>query len=336
MSIASNAPQDTPVSTAGVSPRARTAALLLGALAVAAVLPFMLSGQVVSQFTQVIIYAIALLGLNILTGFNGQISLGHGAFCAIGAYTAAILLDRTGIPYWATLPIAGAVCLLIGFLFGIPALRLDGPYLPLATFALAVAVPQMLRFHGLASWTGGLQGIVVAKPEPPPFLRLDADQWLYFFSLAVGLLMLVLARNLLRGRIGRAIKAIRDHPVAAASIGIDIARYKAITFGVSAMYTGVAGALGALAAQFVAPDRFSFFLSISLLVGMVVGGIGSIGGSIFGAIFIVYIPNLADQVTKAAPWAIYGLLLLGSIYVMPKGVAGLLQLIWAKMGRRGC
>jgi branched-chain amino acid transport system permease protein len=334
MSIASNAPQDEPVSTAGVSSRAWTAALLLGALAAAAVLPFALSGYVVFQFTLVIIYAIALLGLNILTGFNGQISLGHGAFYAIGAYTAAILLDRTGIPYWATVPIAGAVCLLSGFLFGIPALRLEGPYLPLITFALAFAVPQMLKFRGLESWTGGAQGVVVPKPEPPPFLRLDADQWLYLFSLAVAVLMFVLARNLLRGRIGRAIKAIRDHPVAAASMGIDIARYKAIIFGVSAMYTGVAGALGALAAQFVSPDSFSFLLSISLLVGMVVGGIASIGGSVFGAIFIVYIPSLADQMTKAAPWAIYGLLLLGCMYVMPKGVAGLLQLIWVRMSRR--
>jgi branched-chain amino acid transport system permease protein len=334
MSIASNAPRDAPVSTAGFSPRAWTAALLLGALAVACVLPFVVSGYVVFQFTLVIIYAIALVGLNILTGFNGQISLGHGAFYAIGAYTAAILLDRTGVPYWATVPIAGAVCLLVGFLFGIPALRLEGLYLALATFALAIAVPQMLKFHGLETWTGGVQGIFVPKPEPPPFLRLNADQWLYFFSLAVAVLMFAVARNLLRGRIGRAIKAIRDHPIAAASMGIHIARYKAITFGVSAMYTGIAGALGALAAQFVSPDSFSFFLSISLLVGMVVGGIASIAGAVFGAIFIVYIPNLADQVTKAAPWAIYGLLLLACMYAMPKGVAGLLQLIWVRMNRR--
>jgi len=330
MSIASNAPRDAPVSTAGFSPRARTAVLLLGALAVACVLPFVVSGYVVFQFTLVIIYAIALVGLNILTGFNGQISLGHGAFYAIGAYTAAILLDRTGIPYWATVPIAGAVCLLVGFLFGIPALRLEGLYLALATFALAVAVPQMLKFHGLETWTGGVQGISVPKPVPPPFLRLDADQWLYFFSLAVAVLMFAIARNLLRGRIGRAIKAIRDHSIAAASMGIHIARYKAITFGVSAMYTGIAGALGALAAQFVSPDSFSFFLSISLLVGMVVGGIASIAGAVFGAILIVYIPNFVDQVTKAGPWAIYGMLLLA----MPKGVAGLLQLIWVKMNRR--
>ncbi|MGP0088800.1 MAG: branched-chain amino acid ABC transporter permease [Xanthobacteraceae bacterium] len=334
MSIVGNAPQDAPVSTAGLGPRAWMSALLLGGLAVACVLPFMVSGYVVFQFTLVIIYAIALVGLNILTGFNGQISLGHGAFYAIGAYTTAILLDRTGVPYWATVPMAGAVCLVAGFLFGIPALRLEGLYLALATFALAIAVPQMLKFHGLEAWTGGVQGIFVPKPDPPSFLRLNADQWLYFFSLAVAVLMFAIACNLLRGRIGRAIKAIRDHPIAAASMGIDIARYKAITFGVSAMYTGIAGALGALAAQFVSPDSFSFFLSISLLVGMVVGGIASIAGAVFGAIFIVYIPNLADQMTKAAPWAIYGLLLLGCMYAMPKGVAGLLQPIWVRMKRR--
>jgi branched-chain amino acid transport system permease protein len=334
MSVASNAPRDAPISTAGFSPRARTAALLISSLAVACVLPFVASGHVVLQLTLVIIYAIALVGLNILTGFNGQISLGHGAFYAIGAYTAAILLDRTGVPYWATVPIAGAVCLLVGFLFGIPALRLEGLYLALATFALAVAVPQMLKFHGLETWTGGVQGIFVPKPAPPSLLRLNADQWLYFFSLAVAVLMFALARNLLRGRIGRAIRAIRDHPTAAASMGIPIARYKAITFGVSAMYAGIAGALGALAAQFVSPDSFSFFLSISLLVGMVVGGIASLAGAVFGAIFIVYIPNLADQMTEAAPWAIYGILLLACMYAMPSGVAGLLQLIWARAGRR--
>jgi branched-chain amino acid transport system permease protein len=307
---------------------------LLATLAVACVLPFLVSNYLIFQFTLVIIYAIALLGLNILTGFNGQISLGHGAFFAIGAYTTAILLDTTGIPYWATLPIAGFACLVAGFLFGIPALRLEGLYLALATFALAIAVPQMLKFRGLEKWTGGVQGIVIEKPEAPLGLPLNSDQWLYFFSLIVAVVMFVVATNLLRGRIGRAIVAIRDHPLAAASMGIDTARYKAVTFGISAMFTGIAGALSALLAQFVSPDSFSFFLSISLLVGMVVGGIASIGGAIFGAIFIVYVPNWADQLTKAAPWAIYGLILLGFMYVMPQGLAGLSRAIWERVQKR--
>src|SRR5487761_2067544 len=260
----------------------------------------------------VIVYATVLLGLNILAGFNGQISLGHGAFFAIGAYTTAILLDQTGIPYWATVPIAGAICLVAGFLFGLPALRLEGLYLALATFALAVATPQLLKYRRVEAWTGGVQGITFPKPDPPPHLPLDSDQWLHFFCL-------------LRARTGRAIVALRDHPMAAAAMGIDTAFYKTATYGVSAMFTGVAGALGALVTQFVAPDSFPIFLSLSFLVGIVVGGIASIPGAEFGAIFIEFVPNVADAISDAAPWAIYGVLLIGFMYVMPQGVAGLLR-----------
>ena len=139
------------------------AVVLLGACA----LPFLVSNYRTFQFTMVLVYATALLGLNILTGYNGQISLGHGAFYAIGAYTAAILMDKAGVPYWATIPIAGAVCLVAGFLFGLPALKLDGLYLALATFALGVSLPQLLKYHHLEKITGGVQGIVIAKPDPP-------------------------------------------------------------------------------------------------------------------------------------------------------------------------
>jgi branched-chain amino acid transport system permease protein len=310
---------------------------VLGVIALAAaacVLPFMVSNYLVFQLTLVIIYAIALLGLNILAGFNGQISLGHGAFFAVGAYTAAILLDKAGMPYWATVPVAAVVCLMSGFLFGIPALRLEGIYLALATFSLAIAVPQMLKFRGFERWTGGVQGLVIDRGDVPAGLPLNGDQWFYFFCLAIAVVMFWLGRNLLRGRIGRAIVAIRDQPLAAASMGIDTSRYKAITFGISAMYTGIAGALGALLTQFVSPDSFSFFLSISLIVGAVVGGVASIWGAVFGAFFIVYVPNWADQVTKAAPWAIYGLVLLGFMYTIPQGLAGLARLVGEKLRSR--
>ncbi|HZV92870.1 MAG TPA: branched-chain amino acid ABC transporter permease, partial [Caldimonas sp.] len=153
------------------------------ALLVACALPFFLGNYHLFQLTLVLVYAIALLGLNMLTGFNGQISLGHGAFYAIGAYTAAILMDKAGMPYWATIPIAGLVCGIAGFLFGLPALRLEGLYLALATFALGVAMPQLLKFHHLEKWTGGVQGIVIPKPEAPLGLPVNADQWLYFFTL---------------------------------------------------------------------------------------------------------------------------------------------------------
>ncbi len=305
---------------------------VVAVLIVVCIAPFVASSYHLFQMTQVLVYAIALLGLNILTGFNGQISLGHGAFFAIGAYTTAILLHSSeAVPYWATIPIAGAICLVVGFLFGLPALRLEGLYLALATFALAVATPQILKFKNFDHWTGGVQGIIIDKPDPPPGLPLDSDQWLYFFCLIFTVPLFIVGWNLLRGRTGRAMVAIRDHPLAAATMGIDTALYKSATFGVSAMYTGVAGALGALVTQFVAPDSFPVFLSISFLVGIVVGGIGSISGAVFGAIFIELIPNVADQISKAAPWAIYGIFLIAFMYLMPMGVAGLLRFLGARI-----
>jgi branched-chain amino acid transport system permease protein len=303
----------------------------------AAALPFLVSNYRVFQFTMVVIYAIALLGLNILTGYNGQISLGHGAFYAIGAYVTAVLMDHFSVPYWLCIPAAGAVCLLAGFLFGLPALRLEGVYLALATFALGVALPQLLKYKHLEEWTGGVQGISLMKPDPPIAsilgLKLNPDRWLYLFTLAVAVLMFVLGWNLLRGRVGRALIAIRDQPIAAATMGIDNALYKSLAFGVSAMFTGVAGALGAIAVAFVAPDSFTIFLSISLLVGMVVGGLASISGALWGAIFIQFVPNIADNISKAAPWAIYGALMIVFMYVMPTGIAGALRLAWLRLKR---
>jgi branched-chain amino acid transport system permease protein len=295
---------------------------------VAASLPAFMSGFRLFQFTQVFIYAIALLGLNILTGFNGQISLGHGAFYALGAYTTAIMIDRWSIGYGWTIPAAGIVCLVVGFVFGIPALRLEGLYLALATFALALAVPQILKYF--EHWTGGSQGIVLSKPDAPFGWKLTPDQWLYLVTLSVLVALFLLARNLLAGRTGRAIVAIRDNPIAAEAMGINTSLYKSLTFGVSAAYTGIAGALSAVAIAFVAPDAFNVFLSITLLVGIVVGGLASIAGAIFGAFFIQFVPNWAQDISKAAPWAIYGIFLIVFMYAMPRGIAGSLWLAWRR------
>ena len=303
------------------------------ALAAALALPLLVSNFRLFQFTQVGIYAIALLGLNMLTGYNGQISLGHGAFYALGAYTTAIMIDRWQVPYPVTIVAAGVLCLVAGFLFGIPALRLEGLYLALATFALALAVPQILKYF--EEWTGGSQGIVLSKPKPPWGLPLSPDQWLYVFTLAILIVLFVLAHNLLGGRTGRAIVAIRDNHIAAEAMGINTALYKSLTFGVSAGYTGVAGALSAIAIAFVAPDSFNIFLSITFLVGVVVGGLASVAGAVFGALFIQFVPNWAQEISKAAPWAIYGLMLILFMYGMPRGIAGTLRLGWARMGRRG-
>jgi branched-chain amino acid transport system permease protein len=301
------------------------------------ILPFLFKNYRVFQFNLVMVYAIAILGLNILTGFNGQISLGHGAFYAFGAYTAAILMDKMGMPYWATLPLAGVVCFVFGYLMGFPALRLAGHYLALATFALALAVPQLLKYKKIEGWTGGVQGIVLSKPAAPFEFSLfgqplSPDRWLYFFSLAVTVLMFILAYNLLHGRVGRALIAVRDHPIAATAMGINLPVFKSITFGVSAAYCGVAGAMAAVVVAFVSPDSFTVNLSIFLLVGVVVGGLASIPGAIFGALFIQYVPNIADEVSKSAPAAIYGVLLIGLMYLMPTGVMGGLQRLWMKFG----
>ncbi|MFN3736856.1 branched-chain amino acid ABC transporter permease [Hydrogenophaga sp.] len=303
---------------------------VLLAIALACGLLFVLKGYQLFQATMVLAYAIALLGLNMLTGYNGQISLGHGAFFALGAYAAGILMEHAGAPYWATVPAAAVVCLAVGYLFGRPALKLEGLYLALATFALGVAMPQLLKYKHLEAWTGGVQGIVLIKPDAPFGLPLTQDQWLYVFALGVTVVMFLIAHNLLSSGTGRAMRAIRDHAMAAEAMGVDNRHYKSMTFGVSAAFTGVGGALSAIAVQFVSPDSFTLFLSISLLVGIVVGGVGTLWGAFFGAIFIMFVPNLAEQVSKAAPWAVYGVVLIAIMFAMPGGVMGLLNKLRAR------
>ena len=291
-------------------------------IVLAALLPFALSNYHVFELTMVMIYAIAVLGLNILTGYNGQISLGHGGFFAVGAYTTAILMHHYAVPYWATLPPAALICFVLGVLFGLPALRFEGPYLALVTLAMAVATPQVLKYFD--NWTGGQQGLNLVKPSPPAALGIDRDRWLYFITLLVLLLAIRVAANLLHGRTGRALVAIRDHPIAAAAMGIDTARYKTLAFGTSTLFTGVAGALSAIVIGFVAPESFTLFLSISFLVGSAIGGIATIGGAIVGGIFIQFVPNLANDISDAAPSALYGVAMLLFMYAMPHGVVGTL------------
>jgi branched-chain amino acid transport system permease protein len=304
---------------------------LASGLVVLAAIPLVLKNFYVFQITLALIYAIAILGLNLLTGFNGQFSLGHSAFYAIGAYTAAIMMDGLDIGYVWTLPAAAIVCFVFGFLFGLPALRLEGVYLALATFALAVSIPQVLKSSVVEHWTGGVQGITIIKPDAPFGLPLNSDQWLYLFTIAIAIVMYVCATNLVNSRTGRALIAIRDHPVAASAMGINVSLYKSLTFGVSALYTGVAGALGAIAISFVAPDSFTFVLAIALFVGLVVGGVASIPGTIVGGFFVLFVPNIAETFSKGLAGAVYGVILLLVIYLMPSGAAGLGRLITGKL-----
>jgi branched-chain amino acid transport system permease protein len=331
-----------------------------------AVLPAFISDFKAQQYAYVGIYLIALLGLNILTGYTGQISLGHGAFMAIGGYTSAILMAGNeqfggsiagGLKDVWTIPIAGLVAGLVGLAFGIPALRLSGLYLALATFAVAVALPSFVkRFEEL---TGGSSGInLFGIPELTGSTSnveilgrsLTFNDWLYYLSWGVALIAFAGAWLILRGRTGRAFRAVRDSEVAAVSSGVSLARYKTLAFGISAAYAGVAGGLYAIANTFVNPDTFPIALSIFLLIGIVVGGLGGLSGLVFGAIFVYFLPlwaqgqdlgsvlpnRIVEETQRPGGAAIvYGVVLILLMFVIPNGVSGLFRRIGQlRAGRR--
>ena len=302
---------------------------LVGVLAYALACPWFLTDFHIFQGTQILVYAIAIMGLNLLTGYSGQISLGHGAFYAVGAYTVAILMSHD-VSYGLALIAALVISFAAGYLFGLPALRLEGHYLALATFALALAIPQLLKHSAIQSWTGGVQGLAILKPSPPSGLRINADQWLYYMVLGITAVLFVGAYNLTRGRVGRALTAIRDQQVAAEAMGVNVAQYKTLAFAVSAMYTGIAGGLSAIIIQFVAPGSFDMFLSIFLFVGLVVGGLGSIAGTVVGGAFIVIVPNIAADISKAATGSVYALLLLAMMFALPNGIGGFVEERWKR------
>jgi branched-chain amino acid transport system permease protein len=283
------------------------------------IVPLFAKNFVIFQLTMLLIYGLAVLALNILTGGSGQFSLGQSAFYAVGAYTSAILMEQFDVNYALTLPVAGIVCFGFGFLFGQPALRLSGVYLALATFALATAMPQLLKLGFFEKWTGGVQGLVVTKPDAPFGLPMSQDMWLYYFTLAITIAIYIFSLNLLRSRSGRAFMAIRDNEIAASAMGIDVSLYKTLAFGVSAGITGVAGGLGAIAVQFVAPDSYTIVLAISLFLGMVVGGVGWLPGSFVGAAFIIFVPNIAENISKGLSGAVFGVLLFLIIFLLPHG-----------------
>jgi branched-chain amino acid transport system permease protein len=322
---------------------AGTSLVVLGLLLL---VPVFAKNFIIFQMTMLLIYGLAVLALNILTGGSGQFSLGQSAFYAVGAYTSAILMEQYDVNYVLTLPIAGILCFAVGFLFGQPALRLSGVYLALATFALATAMPQLLKLGFFEKWTGGVQGLVVTKPDPPEAIqsllsslhvKMSQDMWLYYFTLVITLAIYIFSVNLLRSRSGRAFMAIRDNEIAASAMGVDVALYKTLAFGVSAGITGVAGGLGAIAVQFVAPDSYTITLAIALFLGMVVGGVGWLPGSIVGSAFIIFVPNIAESVSKGLSGAVFGVLLFLVIFLVPHGarqVAIVSQQLIAKLKHR--
>ncbi|KAF0845032.1 branched-chain amino acid ABC transporter permease [Nocardia caishijiensis] len=314
------APQPEPARARWRAPRIPlvfTAAVLL--LACAA--PFQLVPFHTFQLAMAMIYAVTLLGLNLLVGHTGQISLGHGAFFAVGAYTAAIAMHQWGTPYFATIPLAAAVTVVLGFALGIPALRLRGLYLALVTMSIAIfLVPLLKRFDGL---TGGSMGLGVDKPVPPAWTGLAEDQWLYFLALATTALSFVLVAGMLRSRVGRALHAVRDNETAAEVLGVNLAHYKTLAFAWSALLAGVAGCVYTWVIAFVSPDSFALTLSITLLAGLVVGGLGTTWGPVLGGLFVMFVPSLAQDVNQAAPGVIFGLLIIAVMYLAPQGLAGL-------------
>jgi branched-chain amino acid transport system permease protein len=308
------------------------------------VFPAFISDFRAQDFAFVAIYLIALIGLNVLTGYTGQISLGHGAFMAIGGYTTAILVADHGWTDVWTIPVAAAIAGGAGLLFGSPALRLPGLYLALATFAVAVSMPAVLkRFEG---FTGGSSGInlfglpgLTGAIEPVEILGVELTfyNWLYYLSWTLALAGLAVGWLLLRGRTGRAFRATRDSETAAASSGVNLAYYKTLAFGVSAAYAGVAGALFAMATTFVNPDTFPIALSIFLLVGVVLGGLNALYGLVVGAIFLQFRDELGDWITidllgqeqrPGGPAVVAGVILIALMIVLPFGVSGLVQRVF--------
>jgi branched-chain amino acid transport system permease protein len=304
--------------------------LLVGIVVVLALaLPFVASGFQTLEVAYALIFAMAILGLNVLTGYSGQISLGHGAFMAIGAFTAAIGVHNLRLPYLVTIPIAGLLCGLIGFVIGLAAGRLEGIYLGLATFALGVATPDLLKKQ--TSLTGGVKGISL-PPITSPWTFLSDDQFFYFLCLSITVVLFLLARNILGDRTGRAWRAVRDGELAAAAFGVNVGYYKTLAFALSAAFAGIAGSLYGLATAFVSTDAFPVQLSIALLVGAVVGGIGTIVGAFFGGLLAEFLPIYAQQLllpvskdlANAAPGAVQGVLLLVVLSVARGGLAGVL------------
>ncbi|WP_083889549.1 branched-chain amino acid ABC transporter permease [Nocardia pneumoniae] len=290
-------------------------------LVLACLAPFQLVPFRTFQLAMAMIYAIALLGLNLLVGHTGQISLGHGAFFGVGAYSAAILMDRWDAPYLATVPVAAAVTFALGLALGVPALRLRGLYLALVTLAIAIfLVPLLKRVEFL---TGGSMGLTLAKPAPPAWTGLAEDQWLYFLALATVAVSFLLVAGILRSRVGRALHAIRDNEVAAEVMGVRLAFYKTLAFAWSGMLAGIAGCVYTWVIGFVSPDSFAVALSITLLAGLVVGGLGSHWGPLLGGLFVMYVPSFAQDVNQAAPGVVFGLLIIAVMYLAPNGLAGL-------------
>ncbi len=312
--------------------RDRLPALVLGLLSAITfvLIPLFTDTFQTFQFAQVATFAIAIVGLNILTGYSGQISLGNGAFMAIGSYTTALLAARAHWPVYATIPLGGALAGLVGVLVGVPALRLRGIYLALATFALALSVTPVL--NNWDKFTGGHIGISLRAATPPLGLPLSNEQWLYFFDWAVFFAAFLPSWLLLRSRTGRAWMAIRDSETAATAMGISLAYYKTLAFGISAFFAGIAGSLLVINVAYTNPDSYNLSLSLQLLIGLVLGGLAYVWGPLLGGILVVWLPFVAEKTLNGKPDLAFGVLLILVVWLAPDGIAGLFHRLLARAG----
>jgi len=286
----------------------------------------------VKLFIDVLCLAFAAIGLNLLTGFSGLISVGHGAFFGLGAYTTAILVAEHGWPHPAALVASAVAAFVLGVLVGLPALRIKGLYLALVTLALATLFPEFVkRFSDV---TGGTQGLRVPKVTAPDWTGLDNDQWQYYVVLTLLVVAFVLVRNLVDSRVGRALIASRDNETAAETMGVHLSLYRVLTFGISAMLAGIGGALLVWKDNFVDPGQYGIDLSITILVAVVVGGAATLLGPPIGAFFVTFLPEwIPRQYPELSP-VIFGGSLIVLMMVAPGGVMGLVRRSRTWVGRR--
>ena len=293
--------------------------------------------------TMFAIWLLVVLGMNLLTGYSGQISLGHAAVVLVGAYAAGVFFDQFGLPLPIAILLGGIFTGVVGgVIIGLPAVRLAGPYLAIATFSLVITLPQVLKMGGIRHWTNGSRGIAIEGGVQPPGLVdgfLDERQWLYYVTMATAVFMAVLAWNLIRSRIGRAFVALRDSEIAAEQMGINVPLYKALAFGISSFYAGIAGGLYFMVLAFISPNSLDFRDSILFLVAIVIGGLATILGSVFGALFLTFEGEMISEFTKVVPAAddlrgvIFGSLLIVVMVLFPRGLAGFIHTLSAMPAR---
>lgn len=325
----------------GVPDRARLPLSFAVMLVFLCWVPFVLDDFRTRQLATAGVWIVAAMGLNILTGYNGQISLGHGALVALGAYVSALLMDDTTQmnfidsspwPFWLAIIMSGIVTAIVGFFLGFPALRLSGPYLAIATLALAISFPPVMRKYD--QFTGGSSGLRPEPLQPPGFLdMLDRIDWLYFIALGGCLVMLLLAWGILRGPLGRTFVAVRDSEVAAEAMGVNVSRTKVTAFTISSFFAGISGGMYLQVVGFISPDSIGILRSITLFAAVVIGGLASILGAVIGGAAVVFlpadVPDLVAQIpgvnpdtVDEAPGVVQGLALILVMLLMPAGLAG--------------